>query len=47
MKYRGFDVKWRGSRDGGHWEIYKDSRWLGSADDGELDQVIDEVEEDD
>lgn len=47
MKYRGYDCLWLGPQDGGHWDIHKFDEWLGTADDGELDKVIDELEEDD
>ena len=46
MIYRNLDVKWKGPRDGGHWEIFRGTEFLGTADDGELEQEIKELEED-
>lgn len=46
MVYRGYTVLWSGSINSGHWEIFYGSERLGTADDGELNQVIDELEED-
>lgn len=47
MKYRGYDCLWLGPQDRGHWEIYRGPEFLGTADDGELDREIKELEEDD
>ena len=46
--YRGYKIQWLGSRDGGHWMIYDQRlRFLSSAEDYELDRVIDELASED
>ena len=43
--YRGYQIIWNASSYGWHWMIYNNRyEFLGSADDGELDSRIDEIE---
>lgn len=44
-RYRGYLCEWKPSPYAGHWLIYdSNSRFLGSADENELDRMIDEIE---
>lgn len=43
--YRGYKIIWTGTRDTGHWEIYDlHNNWLGEAQEGQLDERINEIE---